>query len=143
RAGLAFSLGMTKIGATPLFTAESLRQLAPADLAALVHRDRIDHENSFWRLPGAQAASAKLQEIIFAEIGIGNNTCYHFLIAQRRFAAKRDRLPHTGKAEQMCFYFRRIHFFSGHINYVRNATDNFKAGAAAGEQIVGDKTAAA
>ena len=45
--------------------------------------------------------------------------------------------------EQRFFDLRWVHFFSGHIDHVRNASDDFESGAATREQIVGNENTVA
>src|SRR4029077_476942 len=57
--------------------------------------------------------------------------------------AEHDCLLHPLETQQMRFYFRRIHFLSGNIDYVRNPAQDLQLGILSREQIVRNKNTVA
>ena len=54
--------------------------------------------------------------------------------------AEHHRLSHSGKAQQMRFYFRRIQFFSRDIDQIGNPAHDLEPGTFSREQIVGNES---
>src|SRR5438105_10904097 len=83
------------------------RQLAPAHLAPLVHRDFLDEKNSLRHLPAAQPLPAEFQQLRFADLRARRDARSHFFVAQDRLASEDNRAAHAGEAQQFRFHFRR------------------------------------
>src|SRR5438270_10895219 len=72
------------------------RQLAPAHLAPLAHRDFLDEKDSLRHLPAAQPLPAEFQQLRFANFRARCDARSHFFVAQDRLASEDNRAADAG-----------------------------------------------
>ena len=118
-------------------------EIAPADLAAFIRGELRDEENSLRHLPAAQTFPAKLEERRFLGPARGHDAGGDLFVSRDRGAPENNSLAHPRKGEEVCFDFRRVHFFSGDVDHVGKPADEEHAVGVQFNEIVRAKNARA
>src|SRR5436190_10422193 len=97
-------------------------QVAPAGLATLIYRYRLDEINTTRDLPAAKSRPTMREQLSLAQA-----TCYYasydFLIPPLRVATENNRHLYSRAAQDLSFHLGRVHFLAGNVDQVGSASD--------------------
>src|SRR5438105_1961320 len=98
-------------------------QLAPARLASLTYRNRVDQIDAPRNLPTTQPCPAMRKQFSLA-YPIRNDASGHFLVPPFRFTPENNGFSHPLISHDFGFDFRGMHLFPGDVNQIRASSND-------------------